>query len=125
MTISKQEFVTFYSPGSLFAESTTKPIASRDVKLAVQMSESVVERYNATPYGFRFESCLVADPIPDGHGGFLEVKSKLVGKSGIYFLGGKLETLDEIEARNDPKERILLSNMRINEWPVVWVSTKG
>lgn len=125
MATKRQEFVTFYSPGTLFSEMTQKPIAERDVKLAVQMSETIRERYNARPYGFVFETRIVSDPVPDGEGGELHVESKLVECSGTYFLGGKLETLDEVEARNDPKESILRGNMENDDSHIVCVTTNG
>ena len=40
----------------------------------------------------------------------------------MYHLGGKLESLDEIVQRNDPKDKILISNMRINGWDFVLVN---
>lgn len=116
------EFVVFYSPGTLYAEITSKPIPSRDVKLAVQMAETIIERYDAKPYGFRFETRIVSEPIPDGKGGTLDVQSKRVSQTGAYFLGGKLETYDEVVARNDPKEDILRSNMKFGS-PIVCVTT--
>ena len=112
----KKHFVTFYSPGTMFAETTTKEIESWDVDLAVQMSKDILERYGATPYGFQF---ITRGREPD------ELDSKVIAKSGMYYLGGKVETLEEIEARNDPNERILRSNMRSNRWDRVWTSTKG
>lgn len=121
----RKEFVTFYSPGTLFAESTSLPIESRDVALATQKSQDITERYNAKPYGFRFETRIVADPVSDGEGGTLHVEPKTVDTSGMYFLNGRLETVDEVEARNDPKEHILLSNMQGNGMWVVCITTNG
>jgi hypothetical protein len=118
----RSHFVSFYSPGTLFAEESTFAIESLDPKVAVGMAERVVERYGATPYGFRFETRLTHPPVPDGEGGVLEVKSRPVGISGVHFLGGRLETLDELDSRNDPKEEILRSNMRANGWPIVCVN---
>lgn len=125
MATKRQEFVTFYSPGTLFSEMSQKPIAERDVKLAVQMAETIRERYNARPYGFTFETRIVADDVPDGEGGELKVESKRVARSGTYFLGGKLETLDEVAERNDPKESILLGNMENDDSHIVCVTTNG
>jgi hypothetical protein len=40
--------------------------------------------------------------------------SRETGRSGKYFLGGVIETLADVEARNSPNETILRSNMRNN-----------
>lgn len=116
----KQEFVVFYSPGSFFDESSSRPIDSRDTKLAMQMAAEIVE---SKPYGFRFETRIVADPIPDGQGGTLKVESKVIDETGTYFISGALETADDVEARNDPKEDILRSNMR--SYPIVCAIHNG
>lgn len=117
--------VTFYSPGTLFSESSSYDIDSWDTAKAVELAEKVRERYNAKPYGFTFETLLVHDDIPDGEGGVFHVESKRVEKSGVYFLGGKLETYDDVIARKDPKEDILQSNMRCNEYWIVCINTNS
>lgn len=120
----RQHFVTFYSPGTLFAEQTTKPIENWDAPLAVKMSEGVEERYGAIPYGFQFDTRIVSDPVSDGEGGTLDVEPKTIATSGMYFIDARLETLDQIEARHDPRENILRGNMRCNGYPIVAVSER-
>ncbi len=115
----RKHFVTLLSPGTLFDEQTTRAITTWDPREAVRMASEIVERHGATPYGFQFSTRIVADPVPDGEGGELHVEPKVVAKSGTYFINGKLRTLDEIEALDDPNERILQSNMRCNRWFIV------
>jgi len=117
--------VVFYSPGTLFSESSTHDIDSWDTVKAVAMSETIKARYNARPYGFVFRTLIVADDVPDGEGGFLQVEPKEVARSGVHFLGGHLETYTEVSDRNDPKEDILRSNMRGNEWWIVCINTNS
>ena len=112
MTMEKH-FVEFYSPGTLVAEVTSKPIESWDVDAAVEMARHVMQRYNATPYGFQFTTRSRTDD---------ELDSKVTAKSPMYFLGGKIETLEEVEARNDPNEKILLSNMKSNGYARIVVN---
>jgi len=103
----RAHFVTFYSPGTLVAETTTKPIDAWDVDKAVEMAASIKERYGATPYGFRFSTRERRDD---------ELDSRQVAQSGMYFLGGKIMSLAELERLNDPHDKILISNMRGNKW---------
>lgn len=102
----EKHFVTFFSPGTFVAETTEKPIASWNVDKAVEMARSVSERYGAKPYGFRFSTRARQDD---------ELDSKVVKSSGTYYLGGRVETKDEVFARNDPAEKILRANMECND----------
>lgn len=106
----KQAFVTFYSPGTFVHEETTQPITEWDIEQAKQMALSVVERYNATPFGFRFSLYEREDN---------ELNSRETKRSPMYFLGGQVMTLDEIKARSDPSDEILIANMEANGWDKV------
>lgn len=112
----KKHFVKFFSPGTLVAEESTKPIASWDVDKAVEMSKDIKECYNALPYGF----CFVTRERKDD-----ELDSKEVARSGMYFLGGEVFTIEDIENRNDPDEKILLSNMKGYRWDKVVINTNS
>lgn len=98
----ERHFVTFLSPGTFFSEETEKPIDSWDIDKAVEMSRSIKERYGAIPYGFYFTTRARNDD---------ELDSKRVAKSNLYYLGGRIETIEEVIARNDPDENILRKNM--------------
>ncbi len=102
-----RHFVTFFSPGTFVSETSKKPIDSWDVDRAVKMAADIVERHGATPYGFRFTTRERGDDDFD---------SQESATSGMYFLGGELLTLADVEARNDPKDSTLLSNMRTNKY---------
>jgi hypothetical protein len=103
-------FVTFYSPGTFMSEQTQKPIASWDVDAAKAMALEISERYSATPYGFRFST---RSRGPD------DLDSTTTATSGIYYLGGTVLTLADIQARGDERDRILISNMICNNYEQV------
>jgi hypothetical protein len=112
----KAHFVTFESPGTFFHESTQLPIYDWDVDLAAEMAHSIKERYNATPFAFYFTTRERKEH---------ELDSKVIKTSGRYFLGGKVETLEEVKRRNDPKEEILVSNMEGNHWGKIVINTNS
>jgi hypothetical protein len=112
----QQHFVTFYSPGTFTAETTTKPIDAWNVDDAVAMAALITERHGAKPYGFRFTT-----RGREAH----ELDSKEIATGPMHYIGGKVETLEEIRARHNPDERILLSNMECNGWSRVWTTTEG
>lgn len=108
-----QNFVTFYSPGTFVNEQTSRPIESWDVHEAVEMARGIVERYNARPFGFRFTT----------HGRKLgELNASEIDRSPMHYLGGEVQTLAQIEARNDPADRILIGNMKRNDYGRVIVN---
>lgn len=109
----QQHFVTFYSPGSFVAEETRQPIDAWSVPTALELSRSIVERYNSRPYGFRFSTRTRGDA---------DLDSKVTATSPMHYIAGRVETIEEIEARNDPTESILRSNMRGNGWARVVVT---
>jgi len=101
----KKHFVTFYSPGTLFSETSEKPIDSWDVERACKMAEQIKERHGATPYGFRFST---RERKPN------ELDSKVTKTSGMYYLGGVVRTAEEVLAGTSHDENILRSNVRNN-----------
>lgn len=112
----QQHFVTFYSPGTFVAETTQKPIEAWNMDDAVAMAGNITERHSAKPYGFRFTT-------RGREAGDLD--SKVIATSPMYYIGGKVETLEEVEARNSPDEEILRSNMRYNGYNRIWTTTNG
>lgn len=111
----EKHFVTFVSPGTFVPETTTREIESWDVDKAKQMALEIVERYGATPYSFHFTT-----RRNDG-----ELDSKQVARSCNYFLGGEVQTRGQIEARNDPAEETLRSNLRANNVERVVVNSNS
>ena len=104
-TVTKN-FVVFYSPGTLMAETSERPLpAGWDIDAAKVMARDIKERHGATPYGFCFTT---RERGPD------DLDSKETHRSHMYFLGGTVRTLEEVEADNLPDENILRANMRGN-----------
>lgn len=112
----QKHFVTFYSPGTFVAETTTRPIDSWDVDAAMRMAREIKERHGAVPYGFQFTTRSRDDN---------DLDSTVSARSNLYYLGGKIVTIDEIRARALPEERTLLRNMEGNNWPRIIVNTNS
>lgn len=108
-----KHYVTFYSPGTLMSEQITMEIDSWDTRKAVGMAEQVIERHGARPYAFVFKT-FAGDKGCQSY-----------SESAKHFLGGKLDTYDDVVARNDPGERILRSNMSNNGIWIVCVNTNS
>lgn len=103
----EKHFVKFFSPGTFVAETSVRPIDSWDVDKAAKMVAEISERYGAKPYGF----CFFTKARKDN-----ELDSKIVARSGMYYINGVVKTLEEIKAENNPNDRILISNMESNGW---------
>lgn len=109
----KKHFVEFFSPGTFVSEVDVKPIEKWDAGIAVKMASKITQRYGARPYGFRF---ITRERGPK------DLDSSVSKRSGLYYLGGRIETLAQVEARNDPKEKILLSNMKANGYEKIVIN---
>lgn len=101
----EKHYVEFYSPGTFTPEVTAKEIPSWDVELAKKIAGDIHERHGARPFGFRFFT-----RTRDAH----ELDSRRTADSGTYYLGGRVETIEDVRRRADPREEILLGNMERN-----------
>ena len=111
----QRHFVSFYSPGTIFSESTSLPIDEWDIITAWDMANEIVERHNATPYAFQFKTFEREDD---------ELNSRLVESSKTFHMGGRLLNIEQVEAENDDKGcyDILLRNMRGNRMEYVIIN---
>jgi hypothetical protein len=104
--VVSQNFVMFLSPGTFMAEQTEEEVEAWDVEAACRRANEIVERHRARPYGFLF--------ITRGRSA-KELNSREITRSPFYFINCRVETREEIEARNDPRESTVRANMRIND----------
>jgi len=111
----KKRFVTFFSPGTFVAESTTKDVASWNVAKALKMMGEIEERYGAKPYCFQFYTM---------RRGLRDFKPKEVDRSPMYYVNCKVQTLKDIESEG-PESATLAQNMRSNNWKRVITTTEG
>ena len=112
----KKHFVTFMSPGTFVAEQTTKEIDSWDTDKAIDMSKGIKERYGSLPYGFYFTT---RERGPE------DFDSKQSDRSKMYYLGGEILSLEQVKAKNDPNDKILISNMETNGYDRIVVNTNS
>lgn len=106
----KKNYVTFYSPGTFASETTVKEVDGWETPQAVEMSKEIIERHGAMPYGFQFTTRERKEDDFD---------SKETKRSNMYYLGGTVETLEEVKAKNNPDDEVLISNMECNKWKKV------
>ena len=101
----------FFRPGSFVGETWETPVDS----LSPDDVEWPKEAY---AFQLRKSSCVIVDGV--------QYKSDTTNVGPMYYHpDSKVMTLAEIEARNDPNDRILLSNMRMNNWPAVVLTRWG
>ena len=101
----EKHFVKFFSAGTFVAEQTVKEIDSWDVDKAIEMSKEITERYGAKPYGFRFFTKGRTES---------DLDSKVVARSGTYFINGVVETLEEIKAKSSKSNLSIDDAMMLN-----------
>ncbi len=111
-----QHFVTFYSPGTFCSETSTRPVTAWNTDEAVALVHDIKERHGATPFGFRFTT---------RERGEADLDSKETKSSAMYYLGGIVETLEQVKARAAPEDSILVSNMEINKYNRIITNTNS
>jgi len=104
-------YVRFLSPGSFVADDWTVPVDSADPR-AVKWPENA--------YMFTLHERV---DVLDGPKTF-KGQAKQIGPM-YYHPDSKVLTQAEIAAKDDPRDSILLRNMRYNKWPSVIYSRWG
>lgn len=113
----KKHFVTFLSPGTFVAETSSREIDAWDVAAAQEMASGISERYGAVPYGFRFTTRERGDG---------DLDSKETDRSGVYYLPHCVaKTVADLRAENNPQNSTLIANMEGNGWDRVVQTTDG
>jgi hypothetical protein len=103
--------VVYLSPGTFVPEVTERDVETWDPIRAAAEAQTVTERYDAKPYAFYFRRVEV---VQGPRGKVVELQE--LECSGRYFINGKVETLEEVEARaTEDDGAALLRNMRINQ----------
>ena len=112
----EKHFAVFNSPGIIMSEQTTVEVDYWNIDNAIERARGIVERHGARPYGFFFKT----KQLKDG-----EWEPSEVDRSAFYFLGGTVLTLEQVKARNNPRDRILISNMESNGYAAVVENTNS
>lgn len=120
-----KHYVTFESPGTMFAESSSKEMGEWDTCAAMRLCADVRERHGARPYAFYFSTRRTAEPVVDDDGNALRVESKELKRSGKYYVLARLRDYDEVVRDNLPDENILRSNMLCNGYWVLAETTNS
>lgn len=112
MDCIRRSYVEFLYPGTLIAEREAEPIALRDPAL-VEVPEKA--------FAFRFFDKLtvvVREGAED-----IELRSDRINESGMYYLGGEVYSLPELEhifpeatVLTQQEATVLTQNMRNNNW---------
>lgn len=106
--MESQHFVEYFYPGLLFAESSSRQIATHSVGEALKgMSKKA--------YGFKlYDKQILRAMVEDGTSTTVE---KTLNESGMYYPGGVIYTMAEI--KNQQGESILYCNMWGNDYKKV------
>lgn len=102
MTGATTTYVAYDLPGTFEAEHDSRPVASRDPRVAADTAP-------AGAFAFTFYDVVTTEV--DG----VELRSRPRNHSSRYFIGGTVRTVAEVEAMEGDRS-ILLSNMRGNGW---------
>jgi hypothetical protein len=99
-------YVTYYFPGILFPEESSKPVAVRNAQAAARSAPEGA-------FAFTFHDTVVTSTMVDGRA--VTLSSKPMNKTGRYYIDAQPFTAGEVAALPGDHE-ILLSNMRASRW---------
>jgi hypothetical protein len=111
-----KHFVQFFHVHLGMADSYELPIDTWHVETACDMARNLVRDGTLRPFGFRF---ITRERGPN------DLDSKVAGKSQMYYLGGTVRTLKDVERDNRPDEAVMRDNIRTNGWYGVVHTTVG
>ena len=94
--MNEQHYLVLLITRGFNSESITRKIDSWDVGKALEKYVEAMKTYHSKLFGFRF---------------ITKKDGKIVRKSGTFYVNGKVETLKELIARNDPKDETLINNL--------------
>ena len=100
----KKHFVTFYRPGTFVAETVVREVDGWNLDEARNAYDNLDDFMRTNCYGFQFFTKGRADD---------ELDSKVTDRSAMYYLGGKVETYEDVQSRTNGYST-LLSNMKSN-----------
>ena len=115
-SISLRDFVTFFTIGKTDAEEDTKLVPGWNVELAITMARNMYSRQFIKPYAFRFSSRAWSN---------VDLCSTVRATGPMNYLGGRMEPLAKLEARDEPEERLLLAKIRERGFGTVVVIQLG
>ena len=102
-----KHYVTFLYPGIFLSEESSKEVKSRDEKFEVPKTCFAYYFWDREEQEIRGEI----------------LKGEAKNKSGLFYFG-ELMTVKDVEEKL-PKERVLLSNMRSNNWDKIVRTRRG
>lgn len=121
-------YATFYSPGTLFSETSTKELEGKDeqsrIVEAATIAKTINERYGAKPYGFSIYSQEEYEPIIQGNVKY-KADPKEINRTGIYYITGEIRTAADILSGTDNSEYILRRNVEINNIKAIITNTNS
>ena len=99
----RKTYIKFLYQGSIYSESSTREVKSRDVS-----------KVKVPKNAFGFEFFDILSVVVDADGKKIQLKSKRINASPMHYYGGKLYAVAELE-REFPNERILISNIKASD----------
>ncbi len=103
MADNVKQMVEYVYPGIIVSESSSKQMSQRDPREAVIMAPE-------SSYAFRFYEVTKALDL----GADFKVTPVARNHSAWHYIDGQIFTVADVEARQDPSDEILISNMKCN-----------